>query len=310
MNGRKTHQQFIKEVYQLVNNEYSVLSEYTTTHDYILMRHNICNHQYYVKPSKFLSGRRCPLCANKKKALNKTKTHEQFLNDICNLYGNEYTILSEYITARKHIKVRHNICNYIYETTPDTMLSGKQCSLCAGNLKYSNESFQEKINELSNNEYILLSNYINAREYVTLRHTLCNHEYKVLPTNFIKGSRCPICAETKGEIKIRIYFEKYLINHQSQYRFIDLLSDLGNQLRFDFAVFDIFNNLICLIEYDGIFHYEKQYDDDGFQILKYHDHLKDEYCLRNNIPLLRIPYYDFDNIERILDAYLSQFKSA
>lgn len=31
------------------------------------------------------------------------------------------------------------------------------------------------------------------------------------------------------------------------------------------------------------------------------DHIKDKYCLENNIKLLRIPYTDFDKIESILD---------
>ena len=64
------------------------------------------------------------------------------------------------------------------------------------------------------------------------------------------------------------------------------------------------NEVKSLVEYDGIFHYEKQYDDDGFERTQYHDSLKNEYCAKNNIPLLRIPYWEFDNIENILQKYL------
>ena len=34
------------------------------------------------------------------------------------------------------------------------------------------------------------------------------------------------------------------------------------------------------------------------------DNIKTEYCKNNNIKLLRIPYYDFNNIEKILEKIL------
>jgi len=55
-----------------------------------------------------------------------------------------------------------------------------------------------------------------------------------------------------------------------------------------------------LIEYDGEFHFKKFYEDDGFETLQIHDKMKDEYCKNNNIPLLRIPYWDYDKIEEIV----------
>nr|DAT80316.1 MAG TPA: restriction enzyme [Bacteriophage sp.] len=35
------------------------------------------------------------------------------------------------------------------------------------------------------------------------------------------------------------------------------------------------------------------------------DSLKTEYCNRNGIKLIRIPYTDFDNVENILDKHFS-----
>jgi len=37
---------------------------------------------------------------------------------------------------------------------------------------------------------------------------------------------------------------------------------------------------------------------------KYRDKKKNEYCKNNNIRLLRIPYYEFKNIENILKNLL------
>ena len=57
------------------------------------------------------------------------------------------------------------------------------------------------------------------------------------------------------------------------------------------------------IEYDGQQHFEPNEYFGGqkhFNILKRHDNIKDEYCQDNKIKLVRIPYWDFDNIENIL----------
>ena len=47
------------------------------------------------------------------------------------------------------------------------------------------------------------------------------------------------------------------------------------------------------IEYDGKQHFS-QYDffggEEGFETIKKHDNIKNEFCKNNNIKLLRIPY--------------------
>ena len=42
----------------------------------------------------------------------------------------------------------------------------------------------------------------------------------------------------------------------------------------------------------------------SFTKTKKHDIIKNEYAKQNNIPLLRIPYYESDNIESILIQWL------
>ena len=67
------------------------------------------------------------------------------------------------------------------------------------------------------------------------------------------------------------------------------------------------------VEYDGIGHFEpinfNGIDDkranEGFKKQKLHDQIKDKYCLDNNIKLIRIPYWEFDNIENILKQELN-----
>lgn len=65
---------------------------------------------------------------------------------------------------------------------------------------------------------------------------------------------------------------------------------------------------MCLIEYDGIGHYnEDTFGKESYTNTIKHDRMKNSYCQQNNIQLLRIPYWDFDNIENILTNYLNDF---
>ena len=64
------------------------------------------------------------------------------------------------------------------------------------------------------------------------------------------------------------------------------------------------------IEYDGRQHFEPVEFFGGkeqFKIQKINDKLKDTYCRNNNIDLLRIPYWEFDNIDEILDSFLGGY---
>lgn len=75
-------------------------------------------------------------------------------------------------------------------------------------------------------------------------------------------------------------------------------------LRFDFAILDSNDDVAKLIEYDGEFHYKEYYESQTFESLQIHDE-RNQYCKDNNIPLLRIPYWEFENIKWILEKWLT-----
>jgi hypothetical protein len=63
-NSLKTTEEYKKDVYSAVANEYLVLSEYLGRSKKILMQHTFCSNSYEVTPKDFLSGRRCPYCTH------------------------------------------------------------------------------------------------------------------------------------------------------------------------------------------------------------------------------------------------------
>ncbi len=122
--------------------------------------------------------------------------------------------------------------------------------------------------------------------------------------------RCPECVAYLGEKEIESILIKYNIQYNMQYKFKDC--KCSRCLPFDFYLPD-YN---ILIEYDGEQHYYPVnfggvgYDKslERFIAIKIHDTIKTIYAKNNNIKLIRIPYYEFDNIEKILIRELNLSK--
>lgn len=55
---RKTTEQFKREVFDLVGDEYKVLGEYEKSCIKIKIKHNVCGYEYDVIPNNFLAGNR------------------------------------------------------------------------------------------------------------------------------------------------------------------------------------------------------------------------------------------------------------
>lgn len=91
------------------------------------------------------------------------------------------------------------------------------------------------------------------------------------------------------------------IFYKKEYCFDDLKGKQGRVLRFDFGLLNN-NNLIRLIEFDGEQHYNERSGlwgdskNDPLEKRQQRDKEKNEYALLHNIPLVRIPYWERDNI--------------
>ena len=117
------------------------------------------------------------------------------------------------------------------------------------------------------------------------------------------------CLKSKGEAKIKNLLDEYHIPYNTEQTFADLLSVNGYHLRFDFVILKDDNSISHLIEYNGQQHYECSEEwwntQESFQMLQLNDSVKKQYCEAHNIPLIIIPYYEYDNIsiETLLGDY-------
>lgn len=309
-----THEEFVNEIYNLTKDEYIVLSRYNGAHKKVKIKHRTCGYEYEVTPSAFKRGQRCPKCMLKQRSDKAKKTHEEFVKEVYDKYLDEYSLLGVYESYHKHIKVKHNKCGHVWNVKPSNLMSGKGCPKCKSKTSsekqtWSHDEFINIVRDLVGNEYVFLEEYKGANEKILVKHNLCNNEYKVAPSKFINlGRRCPKCAKLQSKGVKRI--EKWLIDNnytfEREYSFKDCR--YIQPLPFDFAVKTKDNDILCLIEYDGEQHYKPVIIFGGEKALeetKMRDNIKNEYCKKNGIKLIRIPYWEFDNIERIIKKELS-----
>ena len=138
---------------------------------------------------------------------------------------------------------------------------------------------------------------------------VCGNEFTALPAKINNGhiTSCGCALQSSGERYILSILKELNASFIDQYIFSDC--KYKQLLRFDFAIFDN-NKLLYLIEYDGKQHFEpidwfgglK-----GFEETQIRDNIKNEFCQKNNIPLLRFPYTlsDKEIKQKIYEYHLS-----
>lgn len=129
----------------------------------------------------------------------------------------------------------------------------------------------------------------------------CGNKIEVRNNNLKSGAQISCgCIKSYGERIIADILRKNNINFAQQYTFLDLRSENGRLLRFDFAIFDEEGKLYELIEFDGRQHFygpEGNWSNsDSLESIRARDELKNNYCKENSIKLIRIPYYEISKI--------------
>lgn len=135
----------------------------------------------------------------------------------------------------------------------------------------------------------------------------CGKFYYEVPNQLIsdkrpKGNNPCNCwkHQSNGCNKIETLLQLHNIDYQKEYKFLDCISPKGNLLRFDFYI-----NNSYLLEYDGEQHFKEtsffgnKIVDSKTELEKYqlYDKIKNNYCIKNNIPLIRISYTHLKDIK-------------
>lgn len=114
--------------------------------------------------------------------------------------------------------------------------------------------------------------------------------------------------ESKGEYLVNAYL---VSKGYTDLRKHISLPDCRDKRPLSFDTMFYVDQQMCLIEYDGKQHFEPiTYfgGNQNFEYVKKHDTIKNEYCQKNGIPLLRIPYTHVKQIPELINEFIQCVK--
>lgn len=135
----------------------------------------------------------------------------------------------------------------------------------------------------------------------------CGGKAIVPSTRLIHGSTQSCgCINSLGEMKISQFLNELKINYIKQKTFNDCINpETGHHLRFDFYLPD-YN---CCIEYDGIYHFkESSRCSDSLADRQYRDSVKNDFCIKYNIKLIRFSCLDYRDRDFTLENFIKRLK--
>src|SRR5690606_4621610 len=95
---------------------------------------------------------------------------EMFTNYVFETFGNEFEVRGDYIDNLTKILMYHTKCAREFEVRPGNFKTRKRCPLCYGKFKKTTDQFKDEVKELVGNEHEVLSEYVNAKANVLMRH--------------------------------------------------------------------------------------------------------------------------------------------
>jgi Zn finger protein HypA/HybF involved in hydrogenase expression len=259
--------------------------------------------KYYCNKCKTIKSQ---ITINQKYGVNNVFQSELIKNEIKRRNLNKYGV--EFYSQTKEFKLkventslnRYGVKSYL-SLLPNNHDKNHDKLKKTRTLKYS-QLFLEKAMIIHGDNFEYLTPYINMATIIKIKCKKCHNIFEQKPKDHIHNKEgCPYCRESKGEKLIKNILITNKINFIQQKTFDNL--KYIRALKFDFYLSD-YNTCI---EYDGEQHHEKfRFEIDNIGLLKRQkrDKIKTEYCLKNNINLIRINLSNKDDLISIINNIL------
>ena len=300
--SKSTTEDFIKKAKELHGDKYDYSKvNYLRSRDKVKI---ICptHGEFEQKANNHLNGQGCPMC--------KISTTDSFIKKAKTVHGNKYDYSKvDYKKIKDKITI---ICKKHgpFIQIAGNHLAGSGCPSCYGKFRSNTEEFIERSKSLHGDKFDYSKvDYISRSKPVNI---ICKKHgiFSQLPLNHLVGAGCPYCRESRGELNIAKILSELNINFIRNKKFDDCFGNFKLKLPFDFYLPD-YN--IC-IEYDGEQHYRPVSIYGGekkFKQQQINDNIKNEYCKKNGIELIRISYKisGYQKISEEIKKHLEVFLS-
>lgn len=300
-----TTEKFIEKAIKIHGNKYDYSqTEYINSKHKVKIYCNSCKEFFLQTPTDHLSGCGCPKCADRNFLIYiRDKGKRTFIERSKKKFGENKFDYSkvEYITECDKVLLYCNDCKKWFLESPQSHLATKYggCPYCRS---MSFEEFIQKAKEIHGNLYdYSKSDFKNVSSSILIIDTETGEEFYQLPFNHLRGSGNPSRTDSRGERFIRTWLlnnniscweKNYSVTNKIEGRNI-------KRVYIDFSV--TYNGKVYWIEYNGYQHYSAIYTAwnsnkdsntaiDDFKKQVKRDKCVKDYCIKNNIIFIEIPY--------------------
>lgn len=303
-------EQKINEInpYAVILGEYNKLTERTEVK---CLKHNYI---YQCTPQNLLQGCGCYYCGKEKSSLSSFNSEEKVIDNIHRI--NPHIDLIQYNGSARMSVFYCKIHNKKFEKTYLSLIQRKSgCDLCySDNLRNSQgigiDEFKKRLFSV-HPEIIVCGDYVNNSTPIKMYCSLHDYYFESTPVDVLKRLRC--CDKSRityKEEQVCKLLESWGYDIERQKSFNDCKDQ---RLLF----YDIYlSNYNTVIEYQGEQHYFPiryssetiEEAEEKLKYTQYHDQLKYDYCIKNHIHLIYVPYYEFEDLEYYLFNELVKLK--
>lgn len=303
--GHSLPEWYVMKKISEINPDIELLEPYENMTKRIKCRCKKHDHISTKSVQEILMGRGCKYCGAQKLSeqhfladeeiqlrVSKRHPHIKLIK-----YDGMHSNMSEWLCA-KHNKSFNKVLS--------TMLRSKEsgCSECykermKRDFSMSTSEFQHKLKGF-HPELIVKSKYNGMTSPIQIYCSVHDYTFQTTPANVLhRTSCCPKSFATYKEEAMCSLIESWGYTIERQYG-IEECKD-KNPLKFDCFLTD-YNTVV---EYDGENHYYPirfgtQSMEDAIRKHEYtkeHDKLKNDFCRKNKINIIRVPYFEFENMD-------------
>jgi very-short-patch-repair endonuclease len=299
--------EFIKKANLIHNNKYNYSNVvYLNTEIKVEI---ICpiHGSFYQTPHAHIGKQKqgCKKCGIEKRAKNQRYSFEDFICMAKIIFENKFEYIEPILfDFQKKISIICPIHGELKQTPVSHLNYSEGCAGCgrlvaSNKVRSSKEEFVEKANLVHKHKFTyndVVYKTVEDKVFITCS---IHGNFEQTPHSHLSGKGCYKCRYSYGEKIIKNFLEEEKINFSSQHKFDGCKNKL--KLPFDFYLPE-YN--LC-IEYDGIQHFECIEffgGKEGFKKRQIHDQIKNEYCKKNNINLIRIKKNE--DITKIINQFI------
>lgn len=108
---------------KLVNPSIVCVEKYIKSAIPILHKHLYCSYEWKARPQDILLGGGCPKCNG-----GILKSEEAYKEELSNT---QFSLVDPYISTRRAVTHKHNLCGYEWKVAPQSILTGSGCPNCS-----------------------------------------------------------------------------------------------------------------------------------------------------------------------------------